>query len=232
MSDLITLPRATVQQALEAWEDINKYGFVLADYEGPMEQAIAALRAALEQTEQEQSDQGGKTGWPPGLLQDDCRGLSKWLASKPDARRRVREAVAALEQPEQEPVGDSYADLFNALQRIETAAVFLPSFKITHEGGLEAVVQNIVDAIAALAQPEQEPGQEPLFVVDGGELRPLRPALLNEGDKLFTAPPRREWHSLTDTERAAVQYESFKRGLTPLEFMELHEAALKEKNHE
>jgi hypothetical protein len=58
-------------------------------------------------------------------------------------------------EPEQEPVGDSYADLFNALQRIETAAVFLPSFKITHEGGLEAVVQNIVDAIAALEQPTE-----------------------------------------------------------------------------
>jgi hypothetical protein len=52
MTDLITLPRATVQQALEAWEHINKYGFVLADYEGPMEQAITALKAALEQPEQ------------------------------------------------------------------------------------------------------------------------------------------------------------------------------------
>jgi hypothetical protein len=52
MSDTITLPRATVQQALEAWEHINKYGFVLADYEGPMEQAITAFRAALEQPEQ------------------------------------------------------------------------------------------------------------------------------------------------------------------------------------
>jgi hypothetical protein len=51
MSDLITLPRATVQQALEAWEYINLHGFVLADYEGPMEQAIAALKAALEQPE-------------------------------------------------------------------------------------------------------------------------------------------------------------------------------------
>ena len=40
---------------------------------------------------------GGKTGWPPGLLQDDCKGLSKWLANKPDAKRRVREALA--EQP-------------------------------------------------------------------------------------------------------------------------------------
>ena len=45
-------------------------------------------------------------------------------------------------------------------------------------------------------------------------------------------PPRREWRGLTDTERAEVQYESLKRGLSPLEFMELHEAALKEKNHE
>ena len=37
------------------------------------------------------------TGWPPGLLQDDCAGLSKWLASRPDARRRVREALAAVD---------------------------------------------------------------------------------------------------------------------------------------
>ena len=36
---------------------------------------------------------GGKTGWPPGLLQDDCKGLSKWLSNKPDAKRRVREAL-------------------------------------------------------------------------------------------------------------------------------------------
>jgi hypothetical protein len=45
MSDL----RDAARQALEAWEYINKYGFVLADYEGPMEQAIIALKATLEQ---------------------------------------------------------------------------------------------------------------------------------------------------------------------------------------
>jgi hypothetical protein len=45
MTDL----RTAARQALEAWEHINKYGFVLADYEGPMEQAITALKAALEQ---------------------------------------------------------------------------------------------------------------------------------------------------------------------------------------
>jgi len=30
------------------------------------------------------------TGWPPGLLQDDCRKLSKWFASRPEARYLVR----------------------------------------------------------------------------------------------------------------------------------------------
>jgi len=30
-------------------------------------------------------DNGGKTGWPPGLLQDDSRKLSKWFASRLDA---------------------------------------------------------------------------------------------------------------------------------------------------
>jgi hypothetical protein len=49
---------------------------------------------------------------------------------------------------------------------------------------------------------------------------------------LYANPPSREWRGLTDTERAAVQYESFKRGLTPLEFMELHEAALRSQNHD
>src|SRR5688572_19259459 len=33
------------------------------------------------------------TGRPPGMLQDDCAGLSKALASKPDAMRHAREAA-------------------------------------------------------------------------------------------------------------------------------------------
>jgi hypothetical protein len=47
--------------------------------------------------------------WNPSLRTDDDEAA-------------VTALRAALEQPEQEPVGDSYADLFNALQRIETAA--------------------------------------------------------------------------------------------------------------
>jgi len=88
---------------------------------------------------------------------------------------------------------------------------------------------------AALEQPEQEPVAwmyRDIGVVRFAEKLPSPGMHKTESVALYTHPPRREWHSLTDTERAAVQYESFKRGLTPLEFMELHEAALKEKNHE
>lgn len=37
-----------------------------------------------------------KTGWPPGLLQDDSKQISKWLASRPDARRIVRMVAADI----------------------------------------------------------------------------------------------------------------------------------------
>ena len=30
-----------------------------------------------------------KTGWPPGMLQDDCRELSIWLSTRPDAKWRL-----------------------------------------------------------------------------------------------------------------------------------------------
>lgn len=38
----------------------------------------------------------GKTGWPPGLLQDDSRELSRWFASQPGARRVVRESLQGI----------------------------------------------------------------------------------------------------------------------------------------
>ena len=38
-----------------------------------------------------------KTGWPPPpLMQDDSRELSKWFASRPNARAEARAAVASL----------------------------------------------------------------------------------------------------------------------------------------
>ena len=41
---------------------------------------------------------GGKTGHPPDLLQDDCRKLSKWLASRLNARQEVREVCKLIAQ--------------------------------------------------------------------------------------------------------------------------------------
>lgn len=43
-------------------------------------------------------ENGGKTGHPPGLLQDDCRKLSKWLASRMNARQEVREVRKLITQ--------------------------------------------------------------------------------------------------------------------------------------
>jgi hypothetical protein len=39
---------------------------------------------------------GGKTGYPAGLLQDDHTKLSKWFASKPDARMIVRQVCKEI----------------------------------------------------------------------------------------------------------------------------------------
>jgi hypothetical protein len=38
---------------------------------------------------------GGKTGYEPGLLQDDSRGLSRWFASRMDARWVLRNSLTA-----------------------------------------------------------------------------------------------------------------------------------------
>jgi hypothetical protein len=132
-----------------------------------------------------------------------------------DLRAAARQALEALEESEQ------------------------------HYGSDSALRDAIQILRAALEQPEQEPvawmfqheetGRMNYVSNDGynatGRFLEMNPryALVCA---LYTHPPRREWRGLTDTERAAVQHESFKRGLSPLEFMELHEAKLKEKNHE
>lgn len=34
-----------------------------------------------------------RTGWPAGLLQDDCRRLARWFSEKPDARAHARDVA-------------------------------------------------------------------------------------------------------------------------------------------
>jgi hypothetical protein len=92
-----------VQQALEAWEQINLYGFVLADYEGPMEQAITALKAALEQPEQTCNCR-----WVGDVQTQQCTLHEAHIAAIHEWAERAKAAeakLAALEQPEQEDAG-------------------------------------------------------------------------------------------------------------------------------
>ena len=54
-----------------------------------------------------------KTGWPPGLLQDDDRKLSRWFSSRPDARLRVRERCAEIraEQEASQAKGEDHGNV-------------------------------------------------------------------------------------------------------------------------
>lgn len=36
------------------------------------------------------------TGWPAGMLQDDSRELSRWLASRPNAKAEARDAALSI----------------------------------------------------------------------------------------------------------------------------------------
>ena len=114
-----------MNEALTLALEILKAAYVPADLDEQREKAITELEA-LAQPEQDlveklksvalqsyaigykdaqsgdkmQLAQPERTGWPAGLLQDDDRKLSKWLASKPDAKH-----VVDITQPERPWVG-------------------------------------------------------------------------------------------------------------------------------
>ena len=61
--------------------------------------ALEASRVSQAKAKRENAEQnGGMTGWPPGMLQDDSRELSRALANAPHARQHVKEACAAIKQ--------------------------------------------------------------------------------------------------------------------------------------
>lgn len=64
--------------------------------------------------------------------------------------------IHGLKLVDEEPLGDTYDDLWNALQRVDTAACMLPTFEVRHEGGIGPVTRNIVEAIAAATVKLQE----------------------------------------------------------------------------
>jgi AAA+ superfamily predicted ATPase len=63
-----------------------------------------------------------RTGWPPGLLQDDSRELSRWFASRIDARRCVRGNLREIDlniygQRDHEAQGTYYLKHIDAMTR-------------------------------------------------------------------------------------------------------------------
>lgn len=68
---------------------------------------------------------GGKTGSAPGMLQDDCRELSKWLSAKPNAKHEARDACARINTSLHRPVmvlDDACAEECAVWNRVNAAA--------------------------------------------------------------------------------------------------------------
>lgn len=100
-----------------------------------------------------------RTGWPPGMLQDDSRELSRWLSSRPGARRQATEVGEEIARQRGvqwgRPAGVTSRDMTHALQEvydpqepIETNPAELAAAKRETEGG--AVISAVLAVVVAL----------------------------------------------------------------------------------
>jgi hypothetical protein len=149
MTDLITLPRATVQQALEALENSSPDQY--PEDAGVFYDAKDALRAALEQPEQEQPVRAESVTTPPckgmncGAIDGRSHSLechAEHSAAIAGGRFVPLAQTAALEQPVQEPA-------FDALVAISL---------LTHLGGEVADYEDVVEAVRRLHSVNTELG--------------------------------------------------------------------------
>lgn len=101
-------PVATFRRIAEYAENLERAGENATAVRG----LLLALNAeasevpepvALTEADSTLQNNGGRTGSPPGLLQDDSSALSKALARDPNARQLARDAALAASQPA--PVG-------------------------------------------------------------------------------------------------------------------------------
>lgn len=77
----------------KASKSLERFDFDRA-WSAGMRKAAEIVRGLAAQPE------GQKTGWPPGMLQDDDRKLSRALADTPHARANADEAAAAIKEME------------------------------------------------------------------------------------------------------------------------------------
>jgi hypothetical protein len=104
MTDLITLPRATVQQALEALENSSPDQY--PEDAGVFYDAKDALRAALEKPEPEQ-EPDLRTAAQQALEALEARAVNRYFEHLGETITALR---AALEQTVQEPLSDEELD--------------------------------------------------------------------------------------------------------------------------
>jgi hypothetical protein len=105
---------ADLKAAVSKIEDEVARGSMTAPMVFTKMRYLLALAAAPTAPAPAQPAEPAATGWPPGMLQDDSKQLSKWLASKPDAPLHAREAAAAIAQPA-EPRGFDLASICDAV---------------------------------------------------------------------------------------------------------------------
>jgi len=186
---------AAVKQAVESMTDADR----LLEDEGYgrayQQEAITALQSIISQDALHKMAEESRTS---GLRLDDWDKIG-CVNHDCDKCKAVQEPV------------ESWEELHNALQRIDTAAVGLPTFEVHHEGGLDAVVQNIVDAIVAL---HEMPAPQPVPV-----------KTYHDGKPWPVAP--KPWVGLTDEDKEFIELTG---GKSDVLLAELVEAKLKEKN--
>jgi hypothetical protein len=204
----VTVPRAVLEQALEAMDKATRF-MSDSDYV-KLNQAITTLRAALPCTYKCEA-------WP------EC-------------------ACAALAQEEQEPEPVAWTD--RELQLING----MIEVQLHHAAQCDGIANRTMaekqkgwdmERVALLQKiksnpPRREPEQEPKawMLTDDSGMRFVsvdRPH--PDFVPLYTAPPRREWRSLTNEEIYPL-YNEPRSDAEILEFARAVEQALKEKNHE
>jgi hypothetical protein len=241
--------RNAAQQALKALKDCVKAldalhapgDSIYTRASDSADRAEIALRDALAQ--QEPRNQCGETCERAKLCAVCARGLDGATQTPCDIAEDgvcevCRKSPLILEALE---IGYDSAQA-EAAQYHAAMAGYRPERHAEMDADVQKIAKAITAVKAALAQEEQEPvlvvEQEPDYMSRGHFYEGSKPFIdptevwkLPIGTKLYTNPPRREWHSLTDKEIRRMGIETpGQQGGWNLVFARAVEAALKEKN--
>jgi len=90
------------------------------------------------------------------MLQDDCRPLSRWFASKPDARRHAREAAAQAKEQRRPPVNEEAIDRADAGAWFRRHRACRVRLRAAHRSFREVVMHKRLTPRAELPSPTED----------------------------------------------------------------------------